>query len=242
MPPAPDDCSPPASAMRTPRCPRVGEPVPGVRPREKLQKLGERVLSNTDLLALALGSSTRTDNVLKLADRLLRRYGFDALSNLSLNEWQSNRGIGPVKACRLKAVFELGRRAFAPKDDERPALSGPREAFHEVRDLRKARKEHLVALYLDAQNHLICRETVSVGSLNTTRTHPREIRQPAIACSALGFILAHNHPSGSLTPSQDDVDFTRAIKRAGEIIGIGLYDHLIVAQTGYVSLKERGLL
>ncbi len=227
---------------RPPRCPRVGEPAACFRPREKLRKHGERTLSNSDLVAVALGAGTKTENVLKIADGLLRKYGFDALPSLSLKEWQSNRGIGPVKACRLKAIFELGRRAFSPKDDDRPALSGPHEAYHQVKDLRKARKEHLVALYLDAQNHLICRETISIGSLNTTRTHPREILQPAIACSALGFILVHNHPSGSLTPSQDDVDFTRAVKRASEIIGIGLYDHIIVAETGYVSLKEKGLL
>ena len=238
----PDGPSAPSVALRPPRCPQVGEPVAGFWPREKLQKHGEQSLSNSELVAVALGSGTRHENALKIAGRVLRKYGFEALPNLSLNEWRSNQGIGPVKACRLKAVFELGRRAFSPKDDERPALSGPREAYHQVRDLRRARKEHLVALYLDAQNHLICRETVSVGSLNTTRTHPREILQPAIACSALGFILAHNHPSGSLSPSQDDVDFTRAIKRASEIIGIGLYDHLIVSESGYVSLKEKGLL
>jgi len=239
--PSPFDDS---SSSDTPalRCPRVGEPAACFRPREKLRKHGERALSNSELVAVALGAGTKTENVVKIADRLVRKYGFDALPSLSLNEWQSNRGIGPVKACRLKAIFELGRRAFQPKDDDRPSLSGPREAYHQVKDLRKARKEHLVALYLDAQNHLICRETISVGSLNTTRTHPREILQPAISCSALGFILVHNHPSGSLTPSQDDVDFTRAVKRASEIIGIGLYDHLIVAEGGYLSLKEKGLL
>jgi DNA repair protein RadC len=111
-----------------------------------------------------------------------------------------------------------------------------------VRDLKKARKEHLVALYLDAQNRLIARETVSVGSLNTTRTHPREVLQPAIASSALAFILVHNHPSGSLDPSRDDVEFTRTMARAGELMGINLYDHLIVSRRGFVSLKERGLL
>lgn len=243
MPPLQDDPFPSvAASLRSPRCPRVGESTPRVRATEKLRRHGERALSNTDLLALALGTGTRTENVLKIAETLMRKYGFEALSNLSLKEWQSNRGIGPVKACRLKAVFELGRRAFAPKDDERPALSSPREAYNQVRDLRKARKEHLVALYLDAQNHLICRETISIGSLNTTRTHPREILQPAISCSALGFILVHNHPSGSLKPSQDDVDFTRAVKRASEIMGIGLYDHLIVSEQGFVSLKEEGLI
>lgn len=221
---------------------RVSELPRGLQPREKLIRKGERALSNSELMALALGSGTKSMNVMRVADAVLRKYGFEALPNLSLAEWRSNRGIGQVKACQLKALFEMGRRAYAPRDEERPALSSPREAYSQVRDLRRARKEHLVALYLDAQNHLILRETISIGSLNTTRTHPREILQPAIACSALGFILAHNHPSGSLTPSQDDVDFTRAIRRASEIVGIGLYDHLIVSEKGYVSLKEKGLL
>jgi DNA repair protein RadC len=221
---------------------RVSDLPRGLQPREKLQKQGERSLSHSELMAIVLGSGTRAINVLKIADSLLRKYGFDALPNISIKEWQTNRGIGLVKACQLKAFFELGRRSFAPKDDERPALSGPKEAYAQVKDLRRARKEHLVALYLDSQNRLLARETIAIGSLNTTRTHPREILQPAIACSALGFILVHNHPSGSLTPSQDDVDFTRAIKRACEIIGIGLYDHLIVSANGFVSLKEKGLL
>lgn len=221
---------------------RVSDLPRGLQPREKLIRQGERSLSNSELMAIALGSGTRSENVVKIADGLLRKYGFDALPNLSLNEWKSNRGIGAVKACQLKALFEMGRRAFTPKDDDRPSLASPREAYGQVKDLRRARKEHLVALYLDAQNRLLSRETISIGSLNTTRTHPREILQPAIACSALGFILAHNHPSGSLTPSQDDIDFTRAIKRASEIIGIGLYDHIIVSEKGYTSLKEKGLL
>jgi DNA repair protein RadC len=221
---------------------RVSDLPRGLQPREKLQKHGERALSNSELMAIALGSGTRQRNVVKIADALVRKYGFDALANLPLDEWRANAGIGLVKACQLKAAFEMGRRAFAPKDDDRPSLSSPKQAWSQVKDLGRARKEHLVALYLDAQNHLIGRETISIGSLNTTRTHPREILQPAIACSALNFILAHNHPSGSLTPSQDDVDFTRAIQRASEIIGIGLYDHIIVSSKGFVSLKEKGLL
>jgi DNA repair protein RadC len=179
--------------------------------------------------------------VLRIAEALLRRYGFEKLAGLSLEQWKANKGIGGVRACQVKAAFELGRRAFAPKRAEELVVSGPADAYRLVRDLGRARKEHLVALYLDAQNHLLVRETVSVGSLNTTRTHPREIFQPAIACSAMGLILAHNHPSGNLTPSQEDVDFTNAIRRAAEILGIGLYDHLIVSAKGYLSLKERAL-
>ena len=221
---------------------RVSDLPRGLQPREKLLKAGERALSNTELMAIVLGSGTRAANVVKIADALMRKYGFEALPGLSLDEWRANKGIGRVRAIQLKAIFEMGRRAHSPRDEEKPVVSSPREAYQQLRDLRRARKEHLVALYVDAQNHLLARETISIGSLNTTRTHPREILQPAIACSALGFILGHNHPSGSLTPSQDDVDFTRAIKRASEIIGIGLYDHIIVAAGGFVSLKEKGLL
>ena len=111
-----------------------------------------------------------------------------------------------------------------------------------VRDLGKARKEHLVGLYLDAQNRLLARETLSIGSLNTTRTHPREILEPALRHLAVGFILAHNHPSGSLTPSGDDIGFTRGVTRAATLMDIGFYDHLVISRRGYVSLRERGLM
>ena len=109
-----------------------------------------------------------------------------------------------------------------------------------TRDLANAKKEHLIGLYLDSQNGLIHRETISVGSLNTTRSHPREILYPAIAHLALGFILVHNHPSGSLDPSDEDIAFTRGVHRAGETVGIELYDHLIIAKSGFTSLRERG--
>jgi DNA repair protein RadC len=146
-----------------------------------------------------------------------------------------------VKACQLTAVFELARRVLVrPSSEYR--VGSPREAYELVRDLKRARKEHLVALYLDAQNYLIERETISIGSLNTTRTHPREILQPAILHSALSLVLVHNHPSGSLEPSRDDLDFTRSIARAAELMGLALADHLIVSPKGYVSLKERGAL
>jgi len=221
---------------------RVCDLPKALQPREKMAALGERALSNSELVALLIGSGTRSENALKIADVVVRRYGFERLPGLGLDEWVRNRGIGRVRACQVKAAFELGRRAYAPKREEEITVAGPRDAYRQVRDLARARKEHLVALYLDAQNHLLARETISIGSLNTTRTHPREIFQPAIACCAMGLILAHNHPSGSLAASQEDVDFTRAIRRASEILGIGLYDHIIVSEKGFSSLKEKGLM
>jgi len=221
---------------------RLRELPPTVlRPRDKLLRFGVRGLSHAELLAILLGTGVRGQNVITIAEDLVSKYGAASLPSLSLKDWASNRGVGRVKASRILASFELGRRLAAPPADE-PRVSSPAEAYTLVRDLKTARKEHLVALYLDAQNRLIRRETVSIGGLNTTRTHPREVLQPAIVHSALAFVLVHNHPSGSLDPSRDDVEFTRTMARAGELMGISLYDHLIVSARGYVSLKEKGLL
>ncbi len=233
---------PPAEGGPLRRLRHLRELPPGVlKPRDKLFRFGVSGLSHAELLAVLLGSGVRGQNVITIAEDLVARYGVAGLPDVSLKDWASNRGLGRVKASRILAAFELGRRLSAPPGEE-PRVGSPAEAYALVRDLKLARKEHLVALYLDAQNRLIRRETVSIGSLNTTRTHPREVLQPAIANSALAFILVHNHPSGSLDPSRDDVEFTRTMLRAGELMGIALYDHLIVSRRGYVSLKEKGLL
>ena len=226
----------------SPRSTRLLDMEPAIaRPREKMLKYGPRALTNTELLAVVLGNGVEGDNVLQVAEDLMRRHGAEALPELTLEGWRTTRGIGAVKACQMTAAFELSRRILVRPEAEF-RVSSPREAYELVRDLKRARKEHLVALYLDAQNHLIQRETISIGALNTTRTHPREILQPAILHSALAFVLVHNHPSGSLEPSRDDLDFTRSIARAAELIGVGLADHLIVSPRGYLSLKERGVL
>lgn len=216
-------------------------PATVLRPRDKLWRFGVEGMSHAELLAVLLGSGTRGRNVLAIAEDLVARYGASGLAGLTLKEWTGNHGIGRVKAGQMLAAFELSRRLLVPPADE-PRVGSPADAYALVRDLTKARKEHLVALYLDAQNRLIVRETVSIGSLNTTRTHPREVLQPAIVNSALAFVLVHNHPSGSLDPSRDDVEFTGTIARAGELMGISLYDHLIVSRRGFVSLKEKGLI
>jgi len=211
------------------------------RPREKAFTHGVAALGTTELLALLLGNGTAKSSVFETAERLARRHGIKGLKRLSLAEWTSEPGVGPALAARLASAFELGRRGTGEGDVEaRARITRPKEAWALTRDLSRAKKEHLVGLYLDAQNGLIHRETISVGSLNTTRSHPREILYPAIAHLALGFILVHNHPSGSLDPSDEDVAFTRAVHRAAETVGIEMYDHLIVAKGGFTSLRERG--
>jgi DNA repair protein RadC len=212
-----------------------------LRPREKLASAGPGALSAVELIALVVGSGSRGEPVQRIAARLLRRHGLAGLADLEADALRGEPGLGVAGASRLAACCELGRRIYR-SEGERRTIGGPAAAHREVRHLGRAKKEHLVGLYLDAQNGLLHRETISVGSLNTTRTHPREILYPAIAHLAMGFILAHNHPSGCLDPSAEDVEFTRAVRRAGELMGIELYDHLVVARGGFVSLRERGLL
>jgi DNA repair protein RadC len=207
---------------------------PRLGAQERLRRLGVRSLSSTDLLGLVIGSPSA-------AQTLVRRHGLPGLADLPPTSWRQQPGIGQATSARLSAVFELGRRVYATSTEAaRPRLTRPADVFKQVRHIGSLKKEHLIGLYLDAQNGLAHMETVSVGSLNTTRTHPREILHPAIVHLALGFILAHNHPSGSLDPSDEDIAFSRAVHRAGEIVGIELYDHLIVTANGYTSLRERG--
>jgi DNA repair protein RadC len=210
------------------------------RPRESAFAKGVSVLGTTELLALVIGNGSAKASAFDLAHRLVRRHGVKGLGALSPRDFTREPGVGVALAARLAAAFELGRRSGSGEGEERVRITRPTEAWRLTRDLGRAKKEHLLGLYLDAQNGLIHRETISVGSLNTTRTHPREILYPAIVHLALGFILVHNHPSGSLDPSDEDVAFTRGVHRAAETIGIELYDHLIVAAGGFTSLRERG--
>ena len=142
-----------------------------------------------------------------------------------------------VQRVRLKQVKD-GRVRFAVE-----RVTGPAEVYAAVRPFyRGADREILSVLCLDAQNSPTCFSIVSVGSLNTTRTRPADILKPAILSNAMGLVLIHNHPSGSLVPSADDIQFTRAIKKASRLLGLELFDHLIVHEKGFVSLKERGVL
>src|SRR5262245_56619845 len=179
-------------------------------PRERLASRGAASLATTELVALVIGSGTSALPVGTVATRLLRRHRLRGLAALGARALDAEPGVGPANAARLAAAVELGRRAAEPSHERsRPRLTRPSDAWRHVREVGAAKKERLVGLFLDSQNGLLHRETSSVGTLNTTRTHPREILHPAIVHLALGFILVHNHPSGCLEPSPDDIEFTR---------------------------------
>lgn len=213
-----------------------------LRSRERVLAGGAQGLSAAELLALVLAGGRESSSAWRTAARLLSRHDLARMGARSAAEWRLDDGLPAAAAVRLATAFELGRRSRHEVRARRARLARPQDAYRHVSYLGTASKEHLVGLYLDAQNGLLTRETISIGSLNTTRTHPREILYPAVTHLALGFILAHNHPSGSTDPSPEDLEFTRSIRAAGEMMGIELYDHLIVAGDDYLSLRERGLL
>ena len=217
------------------------ERVRALSPQVRLSENGASLLTAGELLSVVAGGGQR-HHVEAACRTLLAGKGLEDLAGRGVAEWARVPGVGRAAACRLVAAFELRRRARRGRTGARPAIDGPRAAWRQLRGIGRARKEHLVGLYLDAQNGVIHRETISIGSLNTTRTHPREILYPAVRHLALAFILAHNHPSGCPDPSTEDVEFTASIRRAAEMFGIEFYDHLIVTADGFTSLRERGLL
>ncbi|MCC3376905.1 DNA repair protein RadC [Cohnella sp. REN36] len=214
------------------------------RPRERMQRHGPAALSHAELLAILLRTGTRDESAVHLAQRILNECG--GLRRLAGRTWDELihiRGIGPAKALELQAAVELGRRVARSRLPEMPRISQPRDAADLVmEELRHLREEHFVVLFLNTKNQVVGRETLSIGSLNASVVHPREVFRAAIRRSSASIICAHNHPSGDPTPSPEDLRLTRRLAEAGELIGIELLDHLVIGDNRYVSLKELGSL
>jgi DNA repair protein RadC len=210
------------------------------RPREKLMQYGPEKLSNSELLAILLRSGKRGENVIELANKILKRFSKDELPSLTFNDLKDYPGLGPAKACEIIACFELGKRLL--KDKKAEIYLEPREIWEELKDLRDHRKEHFVIFYLDSRNQEIKREIISVGSLNANLVHPREVFEPAVRNLAAQIILAHNHPSGDPEPSEDDLLLTKKLVESGKILGIEVIDHIIVAKDNFFSFKNKGII
>ncbi|MCA9331018.1 DNA repair protein RadC [Candidatus Saccharibacteria bacterium] len=209
------------------------------KPREKLLRYGPGGLSSAELLAVVWGVGTKREELMAMTRRVLKEYGDRAI----VHERDSRRlaealDIPEVKACQLVACFELGGRAFATQDGQLRYVRTALQAYEHVRDMATGKKEQLRGLYLNTHYEVIHDEVISVGSLTANIVHPREVFQPAVEHGAVAVIVAHNHPSGSLRPTDEDVEVTGQLVSAGKILGIELLDHLVVAQAGYQSILE----
>lgn len=214
------------------------------RPRERMQHHGAGALSHAELLAILLRTGTKQESAIHVAQRILNEAGnLRNLVDLSIDELVQIKGIGPAKAIQLKAGIELGLRLVQSRLPDNQVIQSPRDAADLLMEqLRYLQKEHFVCLFLNTKNHVIAQETLSMGSLNASIVHPREVFRAAIKCSSASIICAHNHPSGDPTPSPEDIKITRRLLEAGEIVGIDVLDHIVIGDGKFVSLKEQGFI
>jgi len=213
------------------------------RPRERLARYGARAVSTAELLAIVLRTGTQDRSAIGLAEYLIKAHGgLRGISNASVEELTRTKGIGTVKAVQIAACVELGRR-LAVEQRERQAICSPEGAADFLKPrLRDATKENFVALLLDSRNRLIRDVEISIGTLDSSIVHPREVFKDAIAASAASIIVAHNHPSGDPTPSPEDRQVTARLVESGKLLGIAVADHLIIGDGRWVSLRELGLM
>jgi len=204
------------------------------RPRERFLKKGPDALSKSDLLAILLGSGIKGKNVQKLAQQIIQKFGKDFL-NITVDNLQKISGIGQAKALQITSAISLVKRYYADEKIKEIIIKNSQDVLSLTYDLRGKKKEYLVCLYLNARNALLKKEIVSVGLLDKTLLHPREIFYPAVEFNAASVILVHNHPSGDFSPCENDVQIVKKITQAGEIMGIPIIDFIIVSENGHYS-------
>jgi len=215
------------------------------RPRERLAKLGSEALSSQEIIALILGRGIKGESVIITAQKLLSKFGnLKNLASASIEELAQVKGIGPAKAAQIKATFELSKRLEnSSNENAKITVKSPEDVIKTARNqLKGKKKEHFLVFCLDTRNHLIKISTVSIGSLDCSIVHPREVFKEAISSSAASVIFIHNHPSGDPTPSEDDIKMTKRLIEAGEIIGIEVLDHIIVCDSEHLSMKAKNLV
>lgn len=214
-----------------------------MRPREKLAKLGEGRLDDHELIAIILGMGTTKFNALDIARQLMIKYRtLRRLKEASLEELMNEHGIGVAKAVSIKAAIELGRR-LALCQETAAVITSPEDVKTLImEDMRYLDREHFKVIYLNRKGGIIHIEDISVGGLHSSIAHPREVFKNAVKRSAASIILVHNHPSGDPTPSHEDMETTRRLVEAGQIVGIEVLDHVIIGDNKYCSMKSRGLI
>lgn len=213
---------------------RISQKQVHERPREKLQVKGAEALSDYELLMAIIGSGNAHADVTTIArdvQKLLKEKG----STLTYKDLLKIKSLGPAKATQIMASFELWRRQF--EVSERPIIDSPEKALAQLADIRDKRQEYFVCLTLDGANRLIAKRTITIGTLTASLVHPREVFADAITDRAASIILAHNHPSGTLEPSQADKDVTQRLQESAQLLGISFLDHIIITKNSHMIIK-----
>lgn len=214
------------------------------RPQEKLLRYGAETLSNSELLAIVLRTGNTNENVINLSSRILKEAGgLNGLLAYSGEEFLNIKGIGEAKAAQLLAIGEISKRFKSFKSGDEYKISQPKDAADLIMEsMRHLKQECLKLILLNTKNIVLAVKDVSIGSLNSSIVHPRDVFYDAIKRSSASIIISHNHPSGDPTPSSEDINLTHRIKECGKLLGIELLDHIIIGDGCYISLKEKGVL
>jgi len=205
------------------------------KPREKLLKKGVNALKNYELIAVLLGSGIKGKDVLKLSkeiEKILKE-------NLTIEELLKIKGLGVAKAAQILSAFELAKRILIKNHSQ---IRNIEDIVRELNEFKDKKQEYFIAIYLDGADRIIEKRVITIGILDKTLIHPREVFAPAVEMRAANIIVAHNHPSGELSPSENDIIITRKLKEAGEILGIDLMEHIIISKRGYFSFYENGYI
>ncbi|RJP16214.1 MAG: JAB domain-containing protein [Candidatus Abyssobacteria bacterium SURF_5] len=213
------------------------------RPRERLAKRGASSLKNSELLGILFRTGTKHMNAIELAESTLQKFNgsLGLLARANIDELCGCEGIGFAKAVEVQAAFELGRR-LANEEIKNPIIKSPKDVARLMTpEMQSLDREHFKVLLLNTKNHVTQVHTVSMGSLNASVVHPRECFRPAIAAQAAAVILVHNHPSGDPEPSPEDISLTRRLVAAGDLLGIKVLDHVIIAGNRFASVMDKGV-
>ncbi len=208
------------------------------RPREKLAAKGPEALSDTELLAILLGSGVKGKNVFQVASTILRKLDKEQ-ERVDVKSLETIEGVGSAKACAIVAALEFSRRRLII---DNVSIRKAADVVPLIAHIAEKKQEHFLCLSLNGANELISNRVVTVGLLNSSQVHPREVFADVIADRAASVIVAHNHPSGTLKPSSDDIKITKQLIDSAKILGISFLDHIIISKKGFISLKEKGYL
>ncbi|MEX1052593.1 MAG: DNA repair protein RadC, partial [Patescibacteria group bacterium] len=178
-------------------------------------------------------------NVIELSKIILKNHSVKYLTELKVEELLKFKGVGKAAVSKILAAIELGNRV---RDKSINIIYSPKDVWVELKNIRYKQKEHFILFCLDSRNRIIKKELISIGTLNSSLVHPREVFEPAIRNLSAQIVISHNHPSGEVQPSDEDIEITKKLIKAGEILGIEIIDHVIVSQEKYLSFKEKGIL
>ncbi len=208
------------------------------KPREKLTKKGVKSLKDFELLAVLLGSGTKGKDVLKLSREIIGLLE-DDFENITLDKLMSIHGLGQAKASQILSAIELSRRYLIKQNKK---IRSAEDIYDELQEYKNKKQEYFIVITIDGASHIIDKRVVFIGTLNRSLIHPREIFADALTDRAAAIIIAHNHPSGQLEASHEDITVTKRVKESAELLGIDLIDHIVFTNTKYLSLRDEGLL